>query len=207
MKSKLILLLAVFCLIGATQVFAVSTGVEKTMDNLKAAFTGETTASAKYAAYAVKARQEGYENIALLFEAASRAEGIHATNHRATMQQYGEKMADIVPKYEVKTTLENVQDAINGETYEVATMYPNFLKDSSRENANVASISFNYAYQTEQKHKALYQKALDALKAGKEKSLPSRYYVCLNCGNTYDNEAAARCAICLTPQDRFVMVA
>jgi rubrerythrin len=206
MNSKILVLLAAFCIMLATQVFAVPTGVSKTVDNLKAAITGETTASAKYAAYAKKAREEGYENIARLFEAASKAEGIHASNHRATMQQFGQSMGQVTPAFTVKSTIENLQDAINGESYEVATMYPDFLKESSRENANLATISFNYAYQTEQKHKALYENALAALKTGKQNTLPSKYYVCLNCGNTYDNEAAARCAICLTPKDRFVTI-
>lgn len=206
MKSSLVAVLAVLCLLAGTQVFAVPTSVGKTMDNLKMAITGETTASAKYAAYAKKAREEGYENIALLFEAASRAEGIHAANHRASMDQLGQKMGTVSPKFEVKSTLENLEDAINGESYEVATMYPDFLKQSSLDNATIATISFNYAYLTEQKHKALYQNALAALKAGKQNTLPKKYFVCLNCGNTYDSEAAARCAICLTPKDRFVAI-
>jgi rubrerythrin len=206
MKSKILIILAAFCLLVVTQVFAVPTGIAKTVDNLKAAVIGETTASAKYAAYAKKAREEGYENIARLFEAASKAEGIHAANHRATMQQFGQSMGPVTPNFTVKSTIENLEDAISGESYEVATMYPDFLKESNRENANLATISFNYAYQTEQKHKALYQNALAALKAGKQGTLPSKYYVCLNCGNTYDNEAAARCAICLTPKDRFVAI-
>lgn len=206
MKSSLVAALAVLCLLAGTQVFAVPTGVGKTMDNLKMAITGETTASAKYAAYAKKAREEGYENIALLFEAASRAEGIHAANHRASMDQLGQTMGAVSPKFEVKSTMENLEDAINGESYEVATMYPDFLKQSSLDNATIATISFNYAYLTEQKHKALYQNALAALKAGKQNTLPKKYFVCLNCGNTYDSEAAARCAICLTPKDRFVAI-
>ncbi|HSP07707.1 MAG TPA: rubrerythrin family protein [Acidobacteriota bacterium] len=207
MKFTVVAALAIFSLLVAgTQVFAVPVGVAKTMDNLKAAITGETTASAKYAAYAKKAREEGYENVAKLFEAASKSEAVHAANHRASMDQLGEKMGDVTPKFEVKSTLENLEDAIKGESYEVATMYPEFLKVSSSEKANIATISFNYAYLTEQKHKALYQNALIALKAGKQNTLPQKYYVCLNCGNTYDSEAAARCAICLTPKDRFVTV-
>lgn len=207
LKSTIVAVLAMVFLVAAgAQVFAIPTGIGKTVDNLKAAVTGETTASAKYAAYAKKAREEGYEKIALLFEAASRAEAIHAANHRASMDQLGQTMGEVTPKIEVKSTLENLEDAIKGESYEVATMYPEFLKTSSSEKVNIATISFNYAFQTEQKHKALYQNALAALKAGKQNTLPSKYFVCLNCGNTYDSEAAARCAICLTPKDRFVTI-
>jgi rubrerythrin len=206
MKFTFAILIALLIFFGAP-LFASTTGMGKTIDNMKAAITGETTASEKYAAYAKKAREEGYPNIAVLFEAASKAEAIHAINHRAAMDQLGHKMGDVATKFEVKSTLENLQDAINGESYEVSTMYPQFLKEAGTANANVAAISFNYAYQTEQKHKALYQNALAALKAGKERSLPTKYYVCMNCGNTYDSAAAARCGICLTPKDRFVTVA
>lgn len=205
---KIVIVLAAFCLMIGAQVYAIpSVTTSKTVTNLKDAITGETTASAKYAAYAKKAREEGYTNIALLFEAASRSEAVHATNHRATMEQMGQTMPEVTPKFEVKTTLENLEDAIQGESYEVATMYPGFLKQSGKDKANVATISFNYAYQTEQKHKVLFQNALAALKSGKQDTLPSKYYVCLNCGNTYDSAAAARCAICLTSQDRFMVIA
>ncbi len=120
----------------------------KTVDNLKDAITGETTASAKYLAYSKKAKEEGYTKIALLFEAASKSEGIHANNHRAVLEQMGITMDKVNPKYEVKSTKENLQDAINGESYEVATMYPGFIKTANEGNANLAVISFNYAYQT-----------------------------------------------------------
>lgn len=206
MKFTVAIFVALLLFVG-TPLFAVTTGVGKTINNMKAAITGETTASEKYAAYGKKAREEGYPNIAILFEAASKAEAIHAGNHRAAMEQLGQKMGDVATKFEVKSTMENLQDAIQGESYEVSTMYPEFLKEASTANVNVAAISFNYAYQTEQKHKALYQNALAALKAGKQASLPGKYYVCMNCGNTYDSEAAARCGICLTPKDRFVVVA
>jgi rubrerythrin len=205
MKFTVAIFVTLLLFIGAP-LFAATTGMGKTIDNMKAAITGETTASEKYAAYAKKAKEEGYPSVAVLFEAASKAEAIHAVNHRAAMDQLGHKMGIVATKFEVKSTLENLQDAINGESYEVSTMYPQFLKEAGAANVNVAAISFNYAYQTEQKHKALYQNALAALKAGKEKSLPTKYYVCTNCGNTYDSEAAARCGICLTSKDQFVVI-
>ena len=79
---------------------------QKVVDDLKAAFKGETTASAKYAAYADKANSEGLQKIALLFEAASKAENIHAGNHKAALEQLGEDAPEVTPKYEVKSTKE-----------------------------------------------------------------------------------------------------
>lgn len=177
-----------------------------TVKNLKNAIIGETTASTKYAAYSKQAKKEGYDRIALLFNAASQSEMIHANNHRAVLQQLGETMEKFTPEYSVKSTAENLKDAIGGESYEVATMYPEFLKTSSAGNVNLATISFNYAYQTEKKHKAMYENALKKLETEKEKDLSSLYMVCSTCGNTYDGEASARCGISMTPRERFVRI-
>jgi rubrerythrin len=158
----------------------------------------------KNAAYAKKAKEEGYAKIAALFEAASKAEAIHAGNHRAVIDQMGAAMDAVTPKFEVRSTKENLEDAVKGESYEVATMYPEFIKLASVSKSSAAMLSFNYAFKTEQKHKELYVKALAALNDKKVETLPGQYFVCTTCGNTYDNEAAARCGICLTPKERFV---
>lgn len=178
----------------------------KTIDNLKEAFKGESTASAKYAAYAKKAKQEGHNNIALLFEAASKSESIHANNHKAALLELGVKTDKVDPKFDVKSTKDNLQDAINGESYEVSTMYPEFLKTANDANVNIATISFNYAFQTEKKHKELYKNALNQLNNSNENSLAKQYFVCTTCGNTYDGPAPNRCGISMTPKDRFVMI-
>ena len=178
----------------------------KTIENLKSAFEGETTASAKYDAYSKKAKEEGFTKIALLFEAASKSENIHAKNHSAVLEQLGVTTPKITPKYEVKSTKENLADAIKGEGYEVATMYPGFLKTSGEENVTLASISFSYAFKTEQVHLGLYKNALDQLNAGKEKNMTGKYFVCPTCGNTYEGTAPKRCGISMTSSDRFIAI-
>ena len=183
-----------------------NSSVIKTVDNLKAAIIGETTASAKYLAYSKKAKEEGHDKVALLFEAASKSEGVHANNHRAVLEQLGIKMDDFKPEYSVKSTKENLQDAINGESYEVETMYPDFIKAASEGNVNLATISFNYAYKTEMKHKELYKDALSKLNEKQESSLASNYYVCPTCGNTYAGDAPNRCGISMTSRDRFLEI-
>jgi rubrerythrin len=177
-----------------------------TIDNLKAAIVGETTASAKYLAYSKKAKEEGYEKVALLFKAASKSENIHANNHRAVLEQLGIKMDDFKPEYKVNSTKENLQDAISGESYEVATMYPEFIKAAQEGNVNLAMISFNYAYKTEMKHKDLYKEALNKLNEKQESTMPSKYYVCSTCGNTYAETAPNRCGISMTPKERFIEI-
>jgi len=176
----------------------------QTIENLKAALLGETTASAKYLAYSKKAAEEGYSKIALLFKAASNSEKIHAGNHKAVLEQLGEKVEP--NKFEVKSTNENLQDAYNGESYEISTMYPEFLKTAQEGSVNLALITFNYAYQTEKKHKAMYQNAINKLAAGEEGTMSSLYMICTTCGNTYDGQAPSRCGISMTPVERFITI-
>ncbi|MFZ0454374.1 MAG: ferritin family protein [Ignavibacteriaceae bacterium] len=206
MKLKVLITSVLSILFTGMLVYAGSPSADLTINNLKDALTGETTASAKYLAYSKKAKEEGYNKIALLFEAASKAEGIHANNHRAVLEQLNVKVGKIEPKFEVKSTKENLEDAINGESYEVATMYPGFIKTAQEGNVNLALISFNYAYQTEKKHKAMYQNALEKLNSSKENTLSSLYMVCTTCGNTYDGKAPKRCGISMTPRERFLTI-
>ena len=202
---KSILLIALVSLIafsGCNQVKPV-----KTVDNLKAGIKGETTASAKYAAFAQKAREEKHESIAKLFDAASKAESIHAANHKKVLETLGEKMEDFKPAFEVKTTAENLQAAIDGETYEATTMYPQFLADAKAEKVEKATKSFTWAFDTEKKHAKFYTAALEALKANAENSLPVQYAVCPVCGNTYDKAMMdEKCAFCKTSKEKFIIV-
>ena len=178
----------------------------KTTNDLQTAFKGETTASAKYAAYSKKAEQEGYYQIALLFKAASTAENIHANNHKAVLQESGVGVPVIKPEFIVKTTKENLQDAIAGETYEVTTMYPEFLTTANAAGNQLAMISLNYAYKTEKKHKVFYEAALTALQNNNTKTLATIYYVCPTCGNTYETTAPTRCGISMTGGEKFIKI-
>jgi rubrerythrin len=179
----------------------------KSKEDLKAAFNGESTASAKYAKYAQKAWQDSLSNIAVLFEAASRAEGIHADNHKKVLEKLRVKVeGPEIGAFEVKTTAENLADAIKGESYEVATMYPDFIKDAETEKVKDAIKSFTWAYDTEKKHKAFYEKALAELNAGNQSNLPTRWFVCPVCGNTYDLASVKNaCDFCKTKKEKFIM--
>ena len=172
------------------------------MKNLITAYTGESTATAKYAAYAKKAEEEGYKQIALLFKATSASEKIHANNHRSVLEDMGEKVPNVTPQFTVKSTKENLADAITGESYEIATMYPEFLTVANAAENQLALTSLNYAYRTEQRHKPMYEKALAALQNNQLATLSSTYYVCPTCGNTYDATPPKRCRISMTNSEK-----
>lgn len=203
-KTKL--LIGFLCFGVASMATAESKKSERTLDNLKAAITGETTASAKYAAYAKKAREEKFDKIALLFEAASKAEAIHAKGETAVLEKMGAKMDSITLHFTVKTTKQNLEDAIKGESGEIATMYPDFIKKAKEEGNNDAVMHFSGAFEVEKMHKELYTAALNALNKKDMKLLPDNYSVCLTCGATFAGNGPEKCNICGVPQSEFLIV-
>lgn len=166
--------------------------MSKTFDDLQAAFAGESQANRKYLAYAEKADKDGYPQAAKLFRAAAAAETVHAHNHFRAMGA-------------VKTTVENLKDAISGENYEVVTMYPDFLADAKDEDENKKAIrSFEFALEVEKTHEALYKAMLENLDDAKEDTVD--YYVCEVCGHTHVGEAPDECPVCGAKKDKFFKV-
>ena len=201
-NTLLIAFVSLIVLAGCNQIKPV-----KTIEDLKAGFKGETTASAKYTAFAQKARDENNENVAKLFDAASKSESIHASNHQKAVAALGEKMDEVKPEFEVKTTVENLKAAIDGETQEVTSMYPQFLSDAKAEKAEKANKSFTWAFDTEKKHQQFYTQALAALNASTQNTLPVEYAVCPVCGNTYDkNKSDEKCAFCQASKAKFISI-
>ena len=162
----------------------------KTLDDLQAAFAGESQANRKYTAFAQKADAEGYPQIARLFRAAAHAETVHALAHLRAMEGVG-------------GTLDNLKAAIGGENYEVITMYPEFIKDAEAEGEKRALKSFSYAWEVEKVHEGLYREALALLEAGEKEDEVYEYYVCPVCGYTHKHGAPDRCPVCNTPGSRF----
>jgi rubrerythrin len=179
----------------------------RTIENLKAAYNGESTASAKYAAFAEKAKAEGFDTIAVMFMATSKSESVHAGNHLKALEKLGEKVSGPqLGTFSVLTTAENLADAIKGETYEIVTMYPGFIAEAEKEKAKDAVKSFSWASDTEKKHAAFYQKALDAINKGNETGLSLSWQVCPTCGNTYESASVpAACDFCMTSKSKFIV--
>ncbi len=157
--------------------------------NLKEAFAGESQANRRYLAFAQKAEEEGQPQVAKLFRAAAEAEAVHALNH--------EKITG-----EVKTTLDNLNTAVSGETFEFTKMYPEYITIAQNEGNKRATVSFDWANKVEQIHANLFSKAIEALK-NKQEPAKVDYYVCSVCGNTVENEAPERCPICGSPKTKF----
>ena len=190
---------ATLVVVAALAFSCVNTGNEQTLENLKAAITGETNAGAKYAAFSAQATEEGFHNIAKLFAATSFAEGLHVQTHNSVLMALDEEpfhpTADPV---EVGTTLENLPMAIEGETYEFTVMYPGFISTAEAEKATDAVRTFVWARDAEGTHARLYAEVLNILIAtGSDETVSSTWYVCPICGDVYPCiESVSNCDIC-----------
>jgi len=160
-----------------------------TLENLKEAFAGESQANRTYLAFAKKADEEGYPQAARLFRAAADAETVHAHNHLTVIGG-------------VKSTLENLQAAYEGEHEEFTSMYPGFIEEAKKEENNKALQTFHWANEVEKVHGNLYKNAIDKLKSLKD----APYYVCQRCGYTAEGNAPDTCPVCGAKNDKFKLI-
>jgi rubrerythrin len=162
-----------------------------TLENLKQAFAGESQANQKYRAFAKKADQDGYPNIARLFRTAAEAERIHAEGHLKALE-------------EICATVENLQAAVGGETYEFTSMYPPMLAQAEAD-GHKAKRMFRYALEAEEVHAKLYTLALEAAKQGKDLT-ETEFYLCPVCGRIEIGKPTEPCPTCGTKPDKFVLI-
>ena len=164
----------------------------KTIENLKAAFAGESQANRKYLAFAKKAEKEGKPGLAKLFMVAAEGETIHALNHFKATDG-------------VKSSLENLKAAIEGESYENEEMYPQFIKEAEKESQEKARISFYGANEVEKIHENLFKEALEKLEKGEDLE-EKQYFVCKVCGYPAIEEAPEKCPICDASKEEFYQI-
>ncbi len=162
-----------------------------TESNLQAAFAGESQAHMRYLIFADKAEKEGHANVARLFKAIAFAEQVHATNHFKNLDGIG-------------GTADNLQVAINGETYEVEEMYPAFRAVAELQEEKGAVRSTSWALEAEKVHAQLYDEAKAAVEGGQDADIGD-IYICEVCGWTGTGEPPDRCPLCGAPASKFRM--
>jgi len=160
--------------------------MSKTDQNLANAFAGESQANRKYLAFVDKADKEGMKQVAKIFRAAAAAETVHAHNHLRAMKGIG-------------STVENIQAAVGGETFEVESMYPPMVEAAKSEDNKAALKSFEYALEVEKVHAELFKKAQAEL----EKMAEQDVYVCKVCGHTVEGEPPDKCPVCGSPKTAY----
>jgi rubrerythrin len=165
--------------------------VATTENNLKEAFAGESQANRKYVAFAQQAEKDGFPNVAKLFRTAAEAETIHALGHLSALGG-------------IRSTAENLQDAVDGETYEYTEMYPPMLEQAEKD-GHKAKRMFAYAVEAEEVHAQLYKQALAAVKEGKDMTATD-FYLCPVCGHIEIGKPTGPCPICKAKPEKFVQV-
>lgn len=153
--------------------------MSKTFENLENALSGESQACIRYLAFAETADKEGYRGAAKLFRAASKAEMFHALSHLRAMGT-------------VRTTLENLQTALEGENHEFKKMYPAMVQDAVAENEIEARHSLEYAMSIEMIHAKLFKKAIEDPHANED----AVYFICPVCGFTVMGAPPNKCPYC-----------
>jgi rubrerythrin len=153
--------------------------MSKTVEDLQEAFAGESQANRKYLAFAKKADEEGFPMAARLFRAAAAAETVHAHAHLKVLGG-------------IRSTKENIKEAIEGESHEFQKMYPKMIEDAKAEGNSQALRSFEFANAVEKIHAQLYQKMFDNL----DKQTMVDVYICPVCGMTVEGEPPDKCPVC-----------
>jgi rubrerythrin len=183
----------------------VSVENEVTLRNLQAAYEGEANAHAKYTAFAVRADAEGLHGAASLFRAAARAEHIHAKNYARVIRQLGVEPTATIHPVNVKSTLENLNEARCGERYEIDSMYPEFIREAKGHDNSAALLSFQWALEAEKTHARLFSEAILVLDSGWLIAART-FYVCMACGYTSETPEAERCPTCNLLWEKFEVV-
>ena len=162
---------------------------DQTIKNVWEAFAGESQANRRYLAFAKKAADEGFPNIARLFRAVAESETIHANNHLQALKG-------------VKSTAENLESALRGEADEYTSMYPMFMDQAKRDANNDALKSFFWANEAEKTHARFYERALDVNKKGEDLELKD-LHICSVCGYTVEGDPPEKCPTCGQGKDKF----
>ncbi len=162
-----------------------------TQEHLQTAFAGESQANRKYLAFAAKADKEGFSQIANLFRAAAEAETIHANYHLRNMGGVG-------------STIDNLKEAIAGETYEHEEMYPPMVEQAERE-GHKAKRHLEFARDAEKVHAELFSQALAAIEGGADLA-EMGVYLCPVCGHLEFGKPEAACPICHVKAEKYVRV-
>lgn len=153
-----------------------------TQQNLQNAFSGESQAHMKYLIFSTIAEKEGKPNIARLFKAISYAEEVHAANHLKALGM-------------INKTVDNLDIAICGETFEIEEMYPVYNNDAKFQGEKEAEKSMHYALEAEKIHAHMYKNAKDT--AAKDKDINiGDIQICSVCGYTVEGDSPEYCPVC-----------
>jgi len=177
----------------------------KTEQNLLKAFAGESQARMRYNYFAEKAREEGLEQIAALFEETAINEKAHARRFFDFLEGGGVEITAMYPAGMVGDTLQNLKAAADGENEEWTELYPEFARIATEEGFPTVASAFKLIAKVEKEHEERYRTLYNNLEAGKVFMRGDKImWKCRNCGYIHEGESAPKtCPTCLFPQSYF----
>jgi rubrerythrin len=199
-----VLAVALFVLVVPPAPLRAADAPATTLDNLQAAYNGESNAQVRYQAFAKKADEEGWLGVASLFRAAAHSEGVHVARLAEVIKKMGGVPKADIQAPEVKTTKENLEAALKGESHERDAMYPGFIKQARAERNTDALRVFNFAKSAETEHAKFYQAALAGMESWK--AAKKTYFVCNHCGFTVEAVTFDKCPVCFEPKSEYIQV-
>ena len=177
----------------------------KTEQNLLKAFACESQARNRYEMFAIKAREEGYEQIAAIFEETALHERAHARRFFGFLEGGVVEITAGYPAGKVGTTAENLEASANGEHEEWADVYPEFAKIAKEEGFPAIAAAFNMIAKAESEHETRYRKLLENVKTETVfKKEGTKRWQCRYCGYVHEGpNAPEKCPACLQPKAFF----
>jgi len=163
---------------------------EMTKRFLSDAFAGESQAHMKYLIFAEEAAKKGLPRLANLFRAIAKAEYVHAKNHFVALGHLG-------------SMEQNLQAGIDGESFEIAEMYPVYLEAAKLQGEKEAVRSNHFALEAEKSHEKMYEKAKALVREGKD-YMAAKVYICPVCGHTTEDGVPDKCPVCGVPGSKFI---
>lgn len=163
---------------------------DNTERNLAYAFAAESKASARNQAFALKAEQEGYPQIARLFRAVSDAESVHARRYLALMRG------------KIGTTEQNLQAAFQHEIKANVEEYAALIRQANEEEAKAPLTAFSQSRDVEAMHAQMYKRALNGMLEDRNPA----YYVCQVCGYVAEDDPPEKCPVCSAVRKKFKLV-
>lgn len=189
--------------------FEVSTPAQ-TLKSLLTAFNNELNASARYAAFAIKADEDGFLKIGSLFRAAARAESIHAAHDAEILRKLGGEPVATLEQPAVKTTVENLNAAIAHEFFESEVMYADFISEAAQM-SEAAHRTFHCNMEAEKEHAWLFTMVLEHIQDCRDEwcqklAKKAIYFVCPECGLIATKSDFDGCPACGLAKEEFVYI-
>jgi rubrerythrin len=192
-------IVAAICM-GLASVVVAAEG-SATLANLQAAYSGELSAKVRYEAFGITANTEGYKSVAVLFRAAADSADIHARNIAGKITKMGAEPMVTASPLVIKSTRENLEACLKGNTSADESMYPKFITQAEADKDAAAAMTFKGAHVAEVEQGKFFKAALDKLDGWKD--LGKEFAVCQVCGYIVMGPAPAACPVCSAPKDKF----